>query len=289
MKKSGIYMITCMGNNHRYIGSSRNIQKRKWEHWYHLKAQCHHNKHFQAIYNKYGKESLKFEILEIVPCDKLIEREQFWIDKLNPEINKTIIATSGFLGRTHTEKSKTKMSLAHKKRLKNPEVRERLRQAAIEQHKRQPNGMKGKTQPEEMKEHLRQKTLEQFSTKEAREKHSQIMSEWMTDEMRQRISGSKKGHKQSEQTKKKRGKALKKAWDKYTPEQRKERIKKISNGVVAAKAKCHGSFVSPDGIIHENVYNLAEFCRQHNLSSSKMILVKQGKRNHHRGWTYLNQ
>lgn len=287
MKKSGIYMITCTGNNNRYVGSSRNMQKRKWDHWHHLKAQCHHNKHFQAIYNKYGKESLKFEVLEIAPYDKLIEREQFWIDKLNPEINKTLTATSGFLGRSHTKKSKMKMSLAHKERLKNPEVRERLRQAAIEQNKRQPNGMKGKTQSDEMKEHLRQKTLEQFSTKEAREKHSQIMSEWMTDEMRQRISESKKGHKQSEQTKKRRGKALKKAWDKYTPEEREKRIENIKKGTTKSLAKHHGDIVAPDGTIYENVYNLAEFCRQHNLSNVKMTLVKQGKRAHHKGWKFL--
>lgn len=287
MKNSGIYIITCTKNNNRYIGSSRNMQKRKWDHWHHLKAQCHHNKHMQAVYNKYGKDSLKFEILEIVSYDKLIEREQFWIDKLNPEINKSETATSGFLGRKHTKESKMKMSLSHKKRLKNSEVRERLRQAAIEQHKRQPNGMKGKKQSDEIKEHLRQKALEQFSTKEAREKHSQVMSEWMTDEIKQRISESKRGHKQSKETKKKRSKSLKKAWSQYTPQERNRRIKNITEGATKALAKHHGDIVSPDGIVYKNVYNLAEFCRKHGLSNAKMTLVKQGKNKSHKGWRFL--
>lgn len=47
------------------------------------------------------------------------------------------------------------------------------------------------------------------------------------------------------------------------------------------------SIVSPAGIIYENVHNLAEFCRQHDLTLSHMIKVYRGRRNHHRGWTVL--
>jgi hypothetical protein len=38
----------------------------------------------QNAWNKYGEDNFYFSVLELVPDkDKLIEREQYWIDKLN--------------------------------------------------------------------------------------------------------------------------------------------------------------------------------------------------------------
>lgn len=50
-------------------------------------------------------------------------------------------------------------------------------------------------------------------------------------------------------------------------------------------AKTYPGFISPLGIIHEQVSNLHTFCKEHNLQVSCMCLVAQGKQYAHKGWT----
>lgn len=111
---SGIYCITNP-NGKIYIGSSLNIERR----WYKYKRlDC---KDQSAIYNsfiKYGVESHAFEVLEYCEVDKLIEREQMYLDfYCNPfpdnKLNICKIAGST-LGYIHTEESKKKISKVHK-------------------------------------------------------------------------------------------------------------------------------------------------------------------------------
>lgn len=70
----------------------------------------HVNSHLQNAYDKYGNDSLEFEIIEYIEIDDniketLLEREQFWIDTVNPEYNILPIAGST-LGFKHTEETK---------------------------------------------------------------------------------------------------------------------------------------------------------------------------------------
>ena len=37
---------------------------------------------------EFGLQWFSFEILESCPVNKLLEREQYWVDLLNPEFNK---------------------------------------------------------------------------------------------------------------------------------------------------------------------------------------------------------
>lgn len=90
--KSGIYQIKI--NNSFYIGSSRNIQRRYWEHLWKLKNKKHPNIHLQYLYNKYGEEKFELSILENCTINCLIEKEQYWINLLNPNINKAPVAGS---------------------------------------------------------------------------------------------------------------------------------------------------------------------------------------------------
>jgi group I intron endonuclease len=58
---------------------------------------------------KYGYSKFTIEILEYCDSDKCLEREQYYIDLLNPEYN--ILKTAGSsLGNKHTEETRTKMS-----------------------------------------------------------------------------------------------------------------------------------------------------------------------------------
>lgn len=78
--KSGIYCIKNKINNKVYIGSSQQIQYRLMGHLYYLKNQKHQNRHLQRAFNKYSENNFEFIILEKVNKNKLIEREQYWID-----------------------------------------------------------------------------------------------------------------------------------------------------------------------------------------------------------------
>jgi group I intron endonuclease len=54
----------------------------------------------------------------------------------------------------------------------------------------------------------------------------------------------------------------------------------------ASHAKRYGlySFISPDGDVFENIFDINLFARNHNLSAANLRVVFQGKRSHHKGW-----
>lgn len=83
MVKSGIYIIRCSKSIKVYIGSTIDLNKRKRVHFRLLFKNIHINEKLQNAYNKYSKSNFTFEILELVKDKtKLIEREQFYLDKL---------------------------------------------------------------------------------------------------------------------------------------------------------------------------------------------------------------
>ena len=62
--KSGIYMILNVYNNKCYVGSTKNLYKRKNEHFRYLKNNKHHSDHLQRAYNKYGSDKFIFAIFK---------------------------------------------------------------------------------------------------------------------------------------------------------------------------------------------------------------------------------
>lgn len=110
---SGIYQITNKLNGKRYIGSAVYLKRRQEEHLYHLCCGDHHNKHLQRAFDKYGKQSFEFSVLSHVNPEKLIEREQYYLDILSPEYNISKTAGS-LLGYRASAETREKMSEAHK-------------------------------------------------------------------------------------------------------------------------------------------------------------------------------
>lgn len=112
MKRSGVYIIENTQNKKLYVGSSMDLKQRRDNHSTKLKHGGHINKHLQASYNKYGKDCFLFKIIEELdnPSKEfLLEREQYWIDKLTPEYN--ILKTAGStLGFKHSKETKEKIS-----------------------------------------------------------------------------------------------------------------------------------------------------------------------------------
>ena len=77
---SGIYKVTNIITQEKYIGKSTNISDR-WVN--HVKSACGlegvADSQFQRALKKYGIENFTWEVLEEVPKDKLTEREKFFI------------------------------------------------------------------------------------------------------------------------------------------------------------------------------------------------------------------
>ena len=85
MKISGIYKITNTITGDFYIGSSKNVKKRWYNHRCPSKWEQSPGMKLYQAFIKYGLNSFTFEIIE--ETDNLKEREQYWIDQLNPSYN----------------------------------------------------------------------------------------------------------------------------------------------------------------------------------------------------------
>lgn len=94
MKKVGIYRIVNLENDKVYIGSSKDIQSR-WRKHVQMLNQCqHHSPHLQAAWDKYGRDSFAFEVVEECPFEELKAREIHWIkyyDSGNSELGYNVV------------------------------------------------------------------------------------------------------------------------------------------------------------------------------------------------------
>lgn len=75
-----IYKITCLNNENYLYGSTLNINKRKNSYFRQLSRNIYNNQKLQNCYNKYGKNSIKFEIVqENIPENILKYVEDIWM------------------------------------------------------------------------------------------------------------------------------------------------------------------------------------------------------------------
>ena len=79
---AGIYKITNTKNGKVYVGQSQNVYERRIEHFVALRRGHHPNQLMQKDWNNDNK-GFRFDVIELVPLNKLNEREKYWIDKLN--------------------------------------------------------------------------------------------------------------------------------------------------------------------------------------------------------------
>lgn len=81
MSNCGIYRILNKTNNKIYIGSSKELDCRKYNHFYNLRKGLHHSRHLQNAWDKSkDKSCFVFEILEFCEEDKLLEREDYYLN-----------------------------------------------------------------------------------------------------------------------------------------------------------------------------------------------------------------
>jgi group I intron endonuclease len=119
--ETGIYKIVNLINEDFYIGSALSFKKRKSQHFNLLKNNKHHSIHLQRAVDKYGILNFVFMEIELVDDKKnLLNREQFYIDLLNPKYNVDRVAGSR-LGSKVSDETKLKLSLFNKGKKQNIE------------------------------------------------------------------------------------------------------------------------------------------------------------------------
>lgn len=114
-----IYIIKNTINNKFYIGSAVGHYRRKGQHFYMLRNNCHFNKHLQSSWNKYGETAFIFTILEFIEnVEDLQSKEEYWITYYNVlDPNKGYNSRkncSTNLNLKWSEESKLKFSLSKK-------------------------------------------------------------------------------------------------------------------------------------------------------------------------------
>lgn len=161
--KAVIYKIINIENAKFYIGSTSVVAARWRKHTRDLRANKHHCPHLQAAWNKYGKDSFVFRVVEVLnSVDALRDAEQRWLDEHHgspkcynyaryvdnsnrgverTEAHKAALsaALTKFYatnphpaqGRVHTAESRALMSQNRSGKPVSPETRELLRQANL--------------------------------------------------------------------------------------------------------------------------------------------------------------
>lgn len=135
--KSGICPITNNLNAKRYVGSGINLAKRLRS-YYNTKELNINPRPIAEALLKYGYLNFTLDILEYCSEDKLIEREQFYLNTLVPEYNILKYANS-LLGYNHTKETieklkqrvissedKELLSLVHKGKVVSQEAKNKL-------------------------------------------------------------------------------------------------------------------------------------------------------------------
>ena len=131
--QSGVYRIYSRSGGDNYVGSAVCFRKRWAEHGRRLRKGDHPSAKLQCAWDERGEDDFEFFVLEFVP-DKtlLIEREQYWIDRLDDcRSGFNICPTAGStLGVAHTPKTRAKMSAANTGKKRTPETRAKMSAAA---------------------------------------------------------------------------------------------------------------------------------------------------------------
>lgn len=114
----GVYKIENKVNHMIYVGISIDCARRKQSHICELNHNRHSNTHLQRAWNKYGKDSFEFSIIEICPKENLELREIYWIsyyDSCNNGYNQTY-GGDGTVNVTYPKERSEKISRALKGR-----------------------------------------------------------------------------------------------------------------------------------------------------------------------------
>lgn len=210
---SGIYEIKNTISRNSYIGSSAKLSKRRDIHVRDLNNR-HHSGHLQAAWCKYGELAFEFIILELVEPERLIGREQFFMDMLLPEYNMSPTAGSP-KGVKHTLEARRNMSIAHLGQ--KPTVEQRQKSSmfmkriwATDAEYRSKCSPIGRSHKLEIRQKISETLKGQRHDADRKRKISETLrAKWATPEYRQRMTQAHIGKKPSLESRRKMSEAQK--------------------------------------------------------------------------------
>ena len=254
---SGIYKIETQ--NGFYIGSTVKFKDRRNQHLSHLRRGIHANPMLQRAFYKYGESGLIFSVVE--ECDRaiLLDREQYYMDKLSPTYN--ILSVAGSVdGYQFTDEQKKNVKLGILKNSTPEERYERSRKARA-------------AWTEESKEQARLKHIGRKQSPEAIEKtRKHLIGRPCSPETRAKI-------------------ALQKGW-----KQKPEAIEKSRQYMTGRTGKlCPNSKLikCSNGMTFYGAYEAQRWLRENGFPkawAARIHAVCRGDRNHTYGmtWSYID-
>ena len=202
-----IYQIKHIESGKIYIGSTIQYNVRHYSH-FSKSSSC--TKLRNAI-QKYGAQAFSENIIEYCGKEVLIQREQYWIDLLQPfgknGFNLAKQAKAPTLGIPRSEETKRKLSEANKGRAVSEETRKKL-SAASKGKKRAPKTEEHRQNISKAKQGKKRKPHTEESKRKIGEANKNKTHLPLSEERKRKISESNKGKTRSEQTKLR----MKEAW-----------------------------------------------------------------------------
>ncbi len=186
METIGVYKISNNKSNKYYIGYSCNIDKRWKRHKRELKNSTHCNLYLQRVFNKYGIDAFKFEIIHV--CENKDEAKNIELEYLedmsirNKLYNLHFNNSGGDLLSNHPNKEEIIKKISATMKLKNSKLTKEEKSKKDGQAGKK-NGMYGKTHTKEARQkfsiiHKNNKyRLGKKASLETKKKFSKIASE----------------------------------------------------------------------------------------------------------------
>ena len=164
----GIYLILNNKNGKGYVGQSINIEKRFKQHKRELNNNYHNNSHLQKAWNKYGKSSFVFLILEKTFKNMLNNAEIFWINFLETYNSGYNLTRGGEDNPMNYDEHRKKISISNKGRIFTDKHKRNISKSKIGSK----NPMYGKNHTDKSKKKISQKHIGKKVSCETRNKIS---------------------------------------------------------------------------------------------------------------------
>ena len=202
-----VYKIENTENGKIYIGSTNNYQKRKRKHKRKLRKFDHYNNHLQRSWNKYGSRNFEFSILEIVKEEKdLLDCEQYYLDKLEPEYNIASNAIAPMRGKSHSKEAKKIISKKQSGENNNMYGKHHCEEAKRKMSEATKGGERSEKTKEKISKTLKDK--EKINKRLSGKSHP-MYGKHHSKKTKRKMSEAHKGREYSEKTRQKMGEAQK--------------------------------------------------------------------------------
>jgi len=206
-EKPCIYQLKHKESGKIYIGSAKNG----------LRIRLYRHKHrtngcikLKAAIQKYGFESFDHSILEYCDPKNIIEREQYYLDILQPfderGYNIAINATSSMSGHKFSDDHRRKLGLVNKGLIRSEETKQKMSLAGMghecSTETRRKIGSVNKNRIPSI-ETRKKMSISQTGRRHSEETKQKMRGRLCSDETRQKLSLINKGRKMSEESKQK--------------------------------------------------------------------------------------